>query len=100
VLSSISPSELDFGHPPSFNPASQIRQLQESIERAPKKLKWKLRAKVGERAIWYEEPEEVAHLPACYRGVGSVDRGANGKKASSARKVRGSNPLSSPLADP
>lgn len=67
VLSSVSPAELDFGHPPSFNPASQIRQLQESIERAPKKLKWKLRAKVGEHAIWYEEPEEVAHLPACHR---------------------------------
>jgi hypothetical protein len=64
VLSSISPSELDFGHPPSFEPASQIRQLQEAIERTPKKLKWKVRAKVGEHAIWYEEPEEVAHLPA------------------------------------
>ena len=64
VLSSISPAELDFGRPPSFDPASQIRQLQEAIERAPKTMKWKLRAKVGDRAIWYEEPEEVIHLPA------------------------------------
>jgi hypothetical protein len=27
----------------------------------PKTLKWKLRARVGERARWYELPEEVGH---------------------------------------
>ena len=27
----------------------------------PRRLKWKLRSKVGERARWYELPEEVAH---------------------------------------
>jgi len=27
----------------------------------PKSLKWKLRARLGERAQWYELPEEVGH---------------------------------------
>ena len=36
-----------------------IAGLKEAIERAPKTQKWKLRARVGERARWYEQVEEV-----------------------------------------
>jgi hypothetical protein len=37
----------------------RLHRLQNLIERAPKTAKWKLRAKVGDRVRWYEEPEEV-----------------------------------------
>lgn len=33
--------------------------LRNVLEQAPKSLKWKMRAKVGERVRWYELPEEV-----------------------------------------
>jgi hypothetical protein len=36
-----------------------IDDLHDAIERAPKTQKWKLRARVGERARWYEQVEEV-----------------------------------------
>lgn len=36
-----------------------VAALREAIERAPKTQKWKLRARVGERARWYEHVEEV-----------------------------------------
>jgi len=37
----------------------RIRALEEAVERAPKSRKWKLRARVGDRVRWYEDPEEV-----------------------------------------
>jgi hypothetical protein len=37
----------------------RVERLQEAIERAPKTAKWKLRARVGDRVRWYEDPEEV-----------------------------------------
>jgi hypothetical protein len=39
--------------------AERIDALDQALEDAPKTRKWKLRAKVGERKRWYEEPEEV-----------------------------------------
>jgi hypothetical protein len=39
--------------------ARRIDALAEAMEQAPKSRKWKLRAKVGDRKRWYEEPEEV-----------------------------------------
>jgi hypothetical protein len=44
-----------------FDPLGQARQLQEVAEAAPKGMKWKLRANVGDRVRWYELPEEVDH---------------------------------------
>jgi hypothetical protein len=46
---------------PPYDPAAQARVLREHADRVPKTLKWKLRAKVGDRMRWYELPEEVAH---------------------------------------
>jgi hypothetical protein len=37
----------------------RIRDLLAAIERAPKSTRWKMRARVGERARWYELPEET-----------------------------------------
>jgi hypothetical protein len=38
----------------------RLNALRGTIEAAPKSRKWKMRARVGERVRWYEEPEEVA----------------------------------------
>ncbi|MCH1770693.1 MULTISPECIES: hypothetical protein [Metallosphaera] len=37
----------------------KLETLMKLIESHPKSMKWKLRAKVGEKVKWYEEPEEV-----------------------------------------
>jgi hypothetical protein len=37
----------------------RLDQLWERIEAQPKSLKWRLRARVGDRVSWYELPEEV-----------------------------------------
>lgn len=37
----------------------RIQQLQKHIAEAPKSMKWRLRARVGERVRWYELPEEI-----------------------------------------
>jgi hypothetical protein len=39
----------------------QIGTVRRAADDAPKSLKWKLRAKVGDRKKWYLEPEEVEH---------------------------------------
>jgi hypothetical protein len=38
---------------------NRIDELRRRIDTAPKGAKWKLRARVGERVRWYDEPEEV-----------------------------------------
>lgn len=39
--------------------AQRITTLADALERAPKSRSWRLRARVGERRRWYEDPEEV-----------------------------------------
>ena len=41
--------------------ADGLNGLLRAIDVAPKSLRWKLRARVGERVRWYEEPEEEEH---------------------------------------
>lgn len=36
-----------------------ITRIEAAIEAAPKSRSWKIRARVGERKRWYEEPEEI-----------------------------------------
>jgi len=36
----------------------KVKGIRESIERRPKSLRWKTRAKIGERMRWYQEVEE------------------------------------------
>jgi hypothetical protein len=43
------------------DPVEQARALRGHCDTVPKSLKWKLRAKVGDRVQWYELPEEVGH---------------------------------------
>jgi hypothetical protein len=44
-----------------LDPGAQVKALRTAIDQAPKSTRWKLRARVGERSKWYEEPEEVGH---------------------------------------
>jgi len=39
---------------------ARITELQQTLENAPKSLKWKTRAAIGERLPWYDTPEEVS----------------------------------------
>ena len=43
--------------------AERVERLRERIEEEPKPLKWRMRAKVGDRKRWYELPEEVEGGP-------------------------------------
>ena len=45
----------------SFDPVEQATAIRSFCDAVPKTLKWKLRARVGERVQWYELPEEVGH---------------------------------------
>ena len=44
-----------------FDPLAQAERLLDAAASAPKSMKWKLRANVGDRVRWYELPEEVNH---------------------------------------
>jgi hypothetical protein len=46
---------------PPFDPIAQAKALTETAEAVPKSMKWRTRARLGERVRWYELPEEVAH---------------------------------------
>ncbi len=46
---------------PPLDTIAQSRYLLELAESAPKGVKWRLRANVGDRVRWYEQPEEVGH---------------------------------------
>jgi hypothetical protein len=37
----------------------RAQHLQEAIDTAPKSLRWRRRALLGERVIWYQDPEEI-----------------------------------------
>jgi hypothetical protein len=37
---------------------AQVRALNASLDAAPKSARWRLRARVGDRAVWYERPED------------------------------------------
>jgi hypothetical protein len=41
------------------NVVGKLQQLKEAIEAAPKTMRWKLRAQVGERVRWYDLPEDM-----------------------------------------
>jgi hypothetical protein len=40
---------------------SRIDRLVELLDRAPKTLRWRMRARLGERVRWFELPEEIGH---------------------------------------
>lgn len=60
-LGEVGPDDLDLGRPPRHDALAGIAALEQRIADAPKGMGWKLRARVGDRVAWYEEPEEVGH---------------------------------------
>jgi hypothetical protein len=63
LATDLQPADLDIGgrRPVRFAPAAQVAALRGAIDAAPKSSRWKLRSRVGERAPWHAEPEEVGH---------------------------------------
>jgi hypothetical protein len=63
LATDFTPGDLDIGggRTARLDPGAQVRALRTAIYDAPKSTRWKLRARVGERSKWYEEPEEVGH---------------------------------------
>jgi hypothetical protein len=62
VTTELQPTDLDLGgRSHTFDLVGQIGELRAAVDAAPKSTRWKLRARVGERMPWYEEPEEVGH---------------------------------------
>jgi hypothetical protein len=47
--------------PAPHDPLEHAARLSEHAHAVPKGMKWKLRANVGDRVRWYEQPEEVGH---------------------------------------
>jgi hypothetical protein len=45
----------------THDPAAQTATLTAAAEDAPKSRRWKLRARLGDRVRWYQEPEESTH---------------------------------------
>lgn len=44
-----------------YDAAVQVASLRSAIDAAPKAFGWKVRARLGDRVRWYEEPEEIDH---------------------------------------
>jgi len=61
VEDGLAPDDLDVGRPNRFDPGAQAVELRRRIDSAPKSLGWRVRARLGERVPWYQEPEEEAH---------------------------------------
>jgi hypothetical protein len=45
----------------TYDPAAQAAVLAAAAEDAPKSRRWKMRARLGERVRWYQDPEESTH---------------------------------------
>ena len=58
---SLDVEDLRFSDGLSRSPREGILELRDRIEASPKSVKWKMRARIGERAVWYYEPEEFEH---------------------------------------
>jgi hypothetical protein len=63
LATDLKPEDLDVGdgRRARLDPAEQIKALRAAIDAGAKSTKWKLRARVGEKVVWYQEPEEVGH---------------------------------------
>jgi hypothetical protein len=45
----------------TYDPAAQGAVLTKAAEESPKSRRWKMRARLGDRVRWYQEPEESTH---------------------------------------
>ena len=61
IANELAPGDLDFGRESRFDPRAQVAELRTAIDQTSKSARWKVRARIGERVPWYQEPEEVGH---------------------------------------
>jgi hypothetical protein len=54
--------ELDMEPDKKETIVSRIGQLLARIEKEPKSIKWKMRAKIGDKVIWYDTPDRVGRI--------------------------------------
>jgi hypothetical protein len=45
----------------THDPGDQLGELRQEADRVPKSLRWRIRARVGERKRWYRVPDEDSH---------------------------------------
>jgi hypothetical protein len=65
IATELTEADLDVGERPvRIQPGPQVAELRRRVDEAPKSTRWKLRARVGDRVAWYNEPEEMHHGPA------------------------------------
>lgn len=53
--------DITMDSPARMDLVEQLSELKRTAHEAPKSRSWKWRSKLGDRVIWYEEPEEVDH---------------------------------------
>ena len=61
LATDVQEGDLDVGRAIRHDPATQVKALREAIDAAPKSSRWRLRARIGDRVSWYNEPEEMGH---------------------------------------
>ena len=44
-----------------LDPLAQLSILDQAAQDVPKSRGWRMRAKIGERKRWYEQPDETPH---------------------------------------
>jgi hypothetical protein len=44
-----------------YDPVTQLRRIGQHAQVVPKTLRWRIRARVGDRARWYQLPDEEVH---------------------------------------
>src|SRR5262249_35192097 len=70
---------------------SRLDDLRKRIDAEPKSAKWKLRARVGERVQWYEDPDEIGGCPFAARAATTETAacGCSMRRTSTARTSSG-----------
>jgi hypothetical protein len=61
LAADVQEGDLDVGRAIRHDPATQVEALRAAIDAAPKSSRWRLRARIGDRVTWYNEPEEMGH---------------------------------------
>jgi hypothetical protein len=61
IAEELRPDEIELGRQARFSAGEQLDRIAAAIDATPKSTRWRIRARVGDRMPWYEEPEEVGH---------------------------------------
>jgi hypothetical protein len=79
--------EVSIGEADRTRIGERLEEIERAIERAPKSLRWRARAKVGDRVRWFELPEEIdgtAPVPPGEGPAAAEGAAEDGEQAASA----------------